>query len=115
VLSAVGLFALMSHSVSQRTTEFGIRIALGAHPGRLALGVLRNALALTAVGTTVGIAASIPITLILSDGVLRTISWRDPGPSVVVAAALLVVAALATLSATSRAWRIDPVEALRAD
>ena len=115
VLSAVGLFALMSYSVSQRTNEFGIRIALGAHPGRLALGVLRNALALTAVGTTVGIAASIPITLILSDGVLRTISWRDPGPSAAVAAALLVVAALATLSPTSRAWRIDPVEALRAD
>ena len=115
VLSAVGLFALMSYSVSQRTSEFGIRIALGAHPGRIALGVLRNALALTAVGTLIGIAASIPITLILSEGVLRTISWRDPGPSLTVAAALLAVAALATLSPTSRAWRVDPVEALRAD
>jgi predicted permease len=115
VLSAVGLFALMSYSVSQRTSEFGIRIALGAHPGRIALGVLRNALALTAVGTIIGIAASIPISLVLSDAVLRTISWLDPGPSATVAVALLVVAALATLAPVSRAWRIDPVEALRAD
>ena len=115
VLSAVGLFALMSYSVSQRTNEFGIRIALGAHPRKIALGVLRNALALTAVGTGIGIAASIPISLILSDAVLRTISWRDPGPTAAVAAVLLVVAALATLYPTSRAWRINPVEALRAD
>ena len=115
VLAAVGLFALMSYSVSQRTSEFGIRIALGAHPARVAFGVLRESLALTIAGTVIGAAAALPIAAILGDGVLATISWRDPGPPAAVAAVLLAVAILATLSPTTRAWRVDPVEALRMD
>lgn len=115
VLSAVGLFALMSYSVSQRTSEFGIRIALGAHPRRIALGVLRQSLGLTLTGTIIGVAAALPIAAILADGVLSTISWHDPVAPVAVAAILLVVSILATLWPTSRAWRIDPIEALRMD
>ena len=115
VLSAIGLFALMSYSVSQRTSEFGIRIALGAHPARIAAGVLRQSLMLTLTGTIIGVAAALPIAAILADAVMTTISWRDPGPAAAVATVLLVVSTLATLAPTSRAWRVDPVEALRMD
>ena len=97
-LAAVGLFGLISYAVAQRTREFGVRLALGAHPRTITSGVIREALALTLGGLALGFASSIPIALILSDGLLPTISWLDPVPAVAVGLVLITVAVLASLA-----------------
>jgi putative ABC transport system permease protein len=113
VLSAVGLFALMSYSVSQRTNEFGIRLALGAVPRNITSGVLRESLALTLTGTALGLVAAIPVASVLNDAILSSISLRDPVPTATVAILLVVVGVIATLGPAWRVSRIDPVWALR--
>lgn len=113
LLSAVGLFALMSYSVSQRTNEFGIRLALGAHPRNITSGVMRESMAVTLAGTALGLVAAIPIASVLGEGVLSSISWRDPVPPAIVAGLLVAVGFVATLAPAWRVSRIDPVRALR--
>ena len=90
-----------------------MRLALGAHPRTITSGVIREALALTLGGLALGFASSIPIALILSDGLLPTISWLDPVPAVAVGLVLITVAVLASLAPARRVLRLDPVWALR--
>lgn len=114
VLSFVGIFGLISQSVAERRHELGIRLALGAHAGRVVGAVAMQGLALAALGVVVGgvvAAASRP----LLRGLVWGVPLLDPGTFAVAAAGLLVTAAAASLIPALRAARLDPARTLRAD
>jgi len=114
LLSAVGLYAVVSYLVSQRRGEIGIRMALGASASRVARLVVGQSLALTSLGLVVGVAGAVATT-----GVLGSLLFEvTPGDPVVlggVAGLLAVIATLAALAPTWRAARVDPSQALRAE
>jgi len=111
LLSAVGLYSLLSFVVSRRSNEIGIRIALGAGPGRILGSVLRQGLALTAVGLALGAAMAVAA-MRFAEAYLP----KKSGGSPVFAGAVLIlttVALLASYFPARRATHIDPVDALR--
>ena len=108
VLSTAGLYALMSFTVSQRTREIGIRIALGANPRRVVGEVFSRAIAQLALGTILGLGFGI---LALGEQLFA----QGPGPSTGIAALILIMGLIACGKPVSRALRIEPTEALRAD
>ena len=111
-LASVGLYAIMAYSVSQRTRDIGIRMALGARPAdvlRLALG---EAWKLTAMGLVVGIASALLATRMMRSLVYE-VSTTDPLTFAVAAVVLAAVAFLASYGPARRATRIDPTIALR--
>jgi len=114
VLATVGLYGLVAYSVTQRTREMGIRLALGApRSGVLGL-VLRDGLAMTVVGLAVGVPAALTAARVVR-GFLFGVGPADP---VTVAALLAVIVAVTTVAAVIpavRAMRVDPVEALRSE
>ncbi len=114
VLSALGLYGVVTHTVTQRTHEMGVRLALGARRGdivRLVLGTgFRVAVAGIALGTVAALAAGR-----LVEPMLFHVSPRDPFVFVSVAATLVLVAALASLAPARRASRADPLSSLRTD
>ena len=114
LLAAVGVYGVRAYTVALRTREFGIRMALGASPGRVLGLVLRDGAMLTAVGLAIGL----PLGLLVSLG-LRSV-FVDVGgiDLVVLTAAMLVLAIAATLAGAvpaRRATRIEPVKALSAE
>jgi putative ABC transport system permease protein len=113
-LAAFGLYGLLMVLVSSRGKEIGVRLALGATPARVALVILRESLLSTAVGTLLGGGLAL-LTGRLLGALLVDVSASDPLTIVLVAAGLFSVAALAAVTPASRAARIDPVQALRAD
>src|SRR5207237_3860154 len=108
------IYALIAHSVAQRTQEIGIRMALGAEPRAVLAMVLRQGLRLAAVGVALGLAASLAATRALQS-VLFGVSAADPVTYASVAALLVSVAALASWVPARRATRVDPAVALRAE
>ncbi|MCW5981685.1 MAG: ABC transporter permease [Bryobacteraceae bacterium] len=112
VLAAVGLYSVMAYSITQRTQEIGIRVALGANPRRVLGFVLRQALVIVALGTLTGIAAAAAVTRMAS-ALLVNVSPTDPLIFAGAAAFLAVVALLAACVPALRAARIDPNVALR--
>ncbi len=117
-LAAVGLYGVMSFSVSQRTQEFGVRMALGADNPRILGMVLRQGAWQLVIGLALGIGIAVLISLIFGDGLanaLIRISPRDPVTYGLVALLLSVVAAIATFVPARRATRVDPMIALRAE
>lgn len=113
-LACFGILGVVSFEVSQRTRELGIRMALGAKPGQILNAVLRQFTVPVLLGVGLGIAGAAGISQFLV-GQLHGISHLDP-PAYVAAAILLAVASLlAALPAASRALRLDPVKALRAE
>jgi predicted permease len=111
-LSAVGLYGVMSYGVSQRTTEIGIRMAIGATPVNVLKLILREGFVLAAVGTLLGIGGAFALTRFLSS-VLFGVSATDPAIYLTAAAVLLFVAIAACFWPARRASAIQPLEALR--
>jgi putative ABC transport system permease protein len=114
LLAAIGIYGLVSFSVSQRTAEMGVRLALGASPRQVGALVLRQGLALAALGVGIGIgAAAVGGRLVAS--LLFETSATDPTVFAGLALLLLTIAALACYVPARRAMRVDPMRALRAD
>jgi predicted permease len=111
-LAATGIFGVISYSVSCRTNEIGIRVALGAKRSQILGMVLRETLTLAAAGLLIGIPASLAAARLLGH-MLFGISASDPATLAVVAFALTAVAAAAGYLPARRAVRIDPLLALR--
>jgi len=114
LLAALGIYAVISYSVGQRTQGIGIRMALGASPGLLQKGILLQTLGLAAVGLVIGTVASALLTRGLQ-GLLFGVTATDPAAFLGMLAVLIAVAALAGFLPARRASRINPTIALRAD
>jgi len=114
LLAAIGLHAVIAFSVSQRTREIGMRIALGAESSDVVRLVVGQGLGIAASGVLMGGAAALASTRVLRS-YLYGVAPSDPITLVAVAACLLVVAVLATLLPARRAARLDPIVALRAE
>lgn len=114
LLAAVGVYGLISYSVSQRTAEMGVRLALGANPWQVCGLVMRQGLWLAAAGVVIGLVAAALATRGLASLLFDT-SATDPGIYAMLAAGLLTVAAVACYVPARRAMRVDPMKALRAD
>jgi predicted permease len=114
ILASLGIYAVIAYSVSQRTQEIGIRMALGASARELQAGIIRQTLALAGVGMLLGVAASWALAQALT-GLLYGVTSTDPVTFLGMLAILTVVAALAGYLPARRASRIDPMVALRAN
>src|SRR5262249_25950295 len=112
LLTAVGLYGILSYSVSRRTSEIGIRTALGAQRAGVIWLVVREAGGLTAVGAAAGGAAVIALSKLIAS-LLYGVRPRDPAALFLPVAALAVVCAIAAWIPARRASRLDPVAALR--
>lgn len=111
-LAAVGIYGVMTHLVASRTSEIGIRLALGARPGGVLRQTLTEGLLHTGGGLALGILSSLALMRGLQ-GLLYQVAPADPLTMAGVAVTLLLVSVLACLGPARRAMRIDPVQALR--
>ena len=114
VLAATGIFGVISYSVSCRTNEIGIRVALGASRGAILGMVLRETLVLTLAGLAIGVPCALAATRLI-DHLLFDVSASDPATLAGVALVLSAVAALAGYVPARRATRVDAMVALRHD
>jgi predicted permease len=114
IIGTVGLYGLIAYTVSLRTREIGIRVALGARPREIAGLVAGRGVGLAAIGVVVGVALFMGIGPVLRT-LLVGVSSRDPLTLVSVSAGLLAVAAVASSVPARRASRVDPLEALQAE
>ncbi len=114
LLAAVGIYAVISYTVAQRTREIGIRMALGAEHDRIKLMFVRNGLLWGGIGAAAGLVAAVPLSRFMST-LLFEVKPIDPLTYVIVVAGLLGAAALASYLPTRRVTRIHPIEALRAE
>ncbi len=114
LLSALGLYGLLSASVTQRRSEIGLRMAMGATPGSVLWMILKDALGLLMWGMLLGAAGLFFATRFVR-AMLHGISAYDPLTLVSVAGALLIVTILAALMPALRAARLDPFETLKAE
>ncbi len=112
--AVTGLFGVISYSVGQRTSEIGIRMALGARREQVLRQVVRQGMLLVAAGVIVGLLASLATARVVS-GILVGVSATDPVVYVGVTLLLVAVAALANFVPARRAARLEPMEALRKD
>jgi len=114
ILSAVGLYGVMSYTVTQRTREVGIRMAIGASAGDVLRMILMHGLRLTLGGIAFGLLLSFALTLSITSLLFGT-SPFDPVVFLGVATLLAVITTIAFLIPARRATIIDPTQALRAD
>jgi predicted permease len=112
ILASVGLYGVMAFVVARRKKELGIRLALGARPNLVIWMVLREVLALLAIGLAVGIPAALSLGQYVSSQ-LYGIQPMDPGIAVATVMLLAIVSAVAGFIPAHRASRIDPILALR--
>jgi putative ABC transport system permease protein len=111
-LGMIGIYGVISYTVSQRRREVGIRLALGAQRGDVMQMLLRQGAKTALVGVAIGIAAALGLTELMS-GLLFGVSAQDPMTFAAVAALLMSVALLASYIPARRAMLVDPVVALR--
>jgi ABC-type antimicrobial peptide transport system permease subunit len=114
LLASIGLHGVTAYSVTRRTNEIGVRVAVGAQPAQVLWLVLRQVVILAGVGLAIGV----PVALAAGRSVrslLFGVAPNDPGALAVAALVLVAVALAAGLLPAWRAARLDPLEALRAD
>ena len=112
-LAAIGIYGVMSYAVSQRTSEIGIRLALGATTGDVLMMIVRDGLRLAVVGLTIGVLMALALSRTMTTLLYET-TGTDPVTFAAVIAVLGAAAMLASYLPARRASRIPPVEALRA-
>ena len=112
VLAAMGLYSVIAYSVSRRTLEIGIRMALGARPSDILRRVVAQGLSLVAVGLAAGLAASLALGRFVASSLLG-VPARDPSVLIGVSALLAAIALAASAFPARRAARVDPAIALR--
>ncbi len=112
MLASIGLYAVIAHSVSQRTQELGVRMAMGATARDILKLVFMQGMLPVGIGLTIGLAASLAVNRVLGS-MLVQVSPADPIALVVASAVLVLSATLGCLIPASRAMRVDPVVALR--
>ena len=114
VLSAIGIYGVLSYVVSRRTREIGIRVAIGAGRGEVLRLILRSGLGLALAGLAIGLALAAWASRLIA-GLLHEVSPLDPLTFTTVGVVLLVVAVAASFVPAWRASRVDPVLALRSE
>jgi putative ABC transport system permease protein len=112
MLAAVGIYSVVAYSVTQRTHEIGLRIALGASGGDILRLVVGTGLRLVLIGGAIGLAGALVLTQLLS-GLLFGVSARDPLTLAGIISILAAVALLACYLPARRAMKLDPLDALR--
>ena len=114
LLAAIGLYGVTAYATSQRTSEFGLRIALGAEPGAVGRLVAREALGLVVAGLLIGLPAGVAATQLIKAQTFGVRSIDLLSLSVVVGV-LIATALIASVGPAFRAARVAPIEALRAE
>ena len=114
LLSAVGVYGLISYSTSRRTSEFGVRLALGAGRWEIVLAAMGDGVRFAVAGVMIGMVASFALTRLMTT-MLFGVRPTDPLTFGVFAAIMLVVAMIASFVPARRALRVDPVTALRGE
>lgn len=112
ILAAVGIFGIVSYTVTQRTREIGIRTALGAQRADVLRLIIGQGMRLAIIGVVVGLLASIAVTRLLTS-LLYGISATDAVTFIIVAVLLIFIALIASYIPARRATRVDPMTALR--
>jgi putative ABC transport system permease protein len=113
-LAAIGIYGMMAYSVTQRTREIGVRMALGATGGQVMSMTLRNAVLLASLGIAIGLVAAFGLGKLLVASLFGVVQL-DPVTFGVFAGVLALVAVLAASVPARRAMRVDPISALRAE
>ena len=112
LLAAVGIFGVMSYSVTLRTREIGLRMALGAQPGEVLLLILKQGLLLILIGIALGIAGALALTRLMSS-LLFEVGSTDPATFTAIVLLFTLMAVIACYIPARRATRVDPLIALR--
>jgi ABC-type antimicrobial peptide transport system permease subunit len=114
LLAALGIFGVMTYAVAQRTSELGLRIALGAQRHNIMALVLRQGIKLAALGVVLGLVGAWTLTRWLTS-LLYGVSTNDPLTLIVITLLPMVVATLASWLPARRATKVDPMVALRSE
>jgi putative ABC transport system permease protein len=114
ILASIGIYGVLGYSVAQRTSEIGLRMALGAQPRQVLALVLRQGMLLALIGSAAGIVVALPVAR-MAAGLLYGVSATDPLTYAAITLLLLCVALLACYLPARRATRIDPLIALRVE
>ena len=114
LIATVGIYGVLSYTVSERQRELGLRMAVGASPARLLVLVVRNGLATAGIGIAIGLVLTVPLRGAVR-GMLYQTGPAEPALLLAVASGLLLVAVLACLGPAWRAARVDPVRVLKGE
>src|SRR5262249_13147788 len=114
LISAIGIYAVLAYSVTQRTQEIGVRMALGAQPSGILRLVVGGGLKVALIGLGIGLLGGLALGSTVSS-LLYGVTVRDPWTYAAVAAALLLTALAACALPARRAARVDPMVALRCE